>query len=107
MQSATRQIVDQRLVVCRKRRRRRQTHLGGLRPQRIGLAANSQQLLGLGIPGPHLVIGDRPGLRHGGIAGIAEILPRSEIANEESLADHAVERRRPAGSAADERHKPL
>ena len=107
MQSATGQIVDQRLVVCRKRRRRRQSDLGCLGPQRIGLSANSQQLLGLGIPGPHFVVADRPGIRHGGIAGVEEILPRSEIASEESLADHAVERRRPARSAADERHEPL
>ena len=107
MQSATCQIVDQRLVVRRKRRRRRQIDFGRLRPQRIGLSANSEQLLGFGVPGSHLVIGDRPGLRHGRIAGVEEILPGSEIASEESLADHAVERRRPARPAADERHKPL
>ena len=80
MQSATCQIVDQRLVVRRKRRCRRQTDLGGLRAQRIGLAANPEQLFGLGVPGRHLVIADRPGLGHGGIAGVAEVLPGSEIA---------------------------
>ena len=51
MQSATCQMVDQRLVVWRKRRCGRQTDPGGLRPQRIGLAADPQQLLGLGVPG--------------------------------------------------------
>ena len=107
MQSATYQIVDQRLVLGRKRRRGGQADLGGFRAQGIGLAANPQQLFGLGVPGRHLVIADRPGLGHGGIAGVTEILPGGEIAHEESFADHAVQGRGPAGAAADERHEPL
>ena len=107
VQSATCQIVDQRLVVRRKRRRCGQTDLGGLRAQGIGLAANPEQLFGLGVPGHHLVVADRPGLGHGGIAGVAEVLPGGEIAHEKSFADHAVQGRGPAGAAADERHEPL
>ena len=106
MQAAPGQIVDQRLVVGRERGRGGQADLGGLGSQGIGLAANPEQLLGLGVPGSHLVVGDRPGLGHGGIAGVAEVFPGSEIAHEKSLADHAVQGRRPARAAADERDKP-
>jgi hypothetical protein len=93
VQSAAFEIVDQWLIDYRKLRRRRQIDIGRFRPQGVGLAANSQQLLSRCVPWPHLVVGDGPSIRHGGVAGVAEILPGSEIAREESLADHAVDSR--------------
>ena len=107
MQSAPGQVVDQRLVVGRKRWRGGQADFGGFRAQGIGRAAHPEQFFGLRVPGTELVVGDRPGLGHGGVAGVAEVLAGGEILGEESFADHAVEGRGAAGAAADERHEPL
>lgn len=76
MQPAPRKVVDNRLVVGREWRCRRQIDVGCFRPQWVGLAADAQQPFRLGVPGPHFVVGDGPFLGHSGIARGVEILPR-------------------------------